>query len=305
MELQYLKNKLRKEYISSFFWRLVVFFLLMSFIILISINMEGDLFDSPVFLIIFVLLLYGLVFKWIGSALVGIFKPLDDIYHNYSDINVLAKIVYEMDHNKVKQVGPYNIISKRFLRFGKYYSHIVPLSSIILMNKSNADPTKDYCIYFNDIYGRYHCVTFDIRKDLFDDFYNTLIRMCPNAIHDCSDKEFKDRLEHYTIEHEGDFTEEDMFKDFTLVYRKATKKKEEVEEVKDDNKEEVVEEKKPVKKVATKKVEKKVVPKKKVVMKDKDINTKYEELTKLKELLDNDIITKEEVDNEKSKILND
>ena len=39
--------------------------------------------------------------------------------------------------------------------------------------------------------------------------------------------------------------------------------------------------------------------------KEKDLNTKYDELKKLKELLDSNILTQEEFDKEKNKILKD
>ncbi len=71
--------------------------------------------------------------------------------------------------------------------------------------------------------------------------------------------------------------------------------------IKEEPKEEVVE--KVVEKPTSKRTTK--TTKTTTKTKEKDMNTKYEELKKLKELLDSDILTKEEFEKEKNKILKD
>ena len=236
--------------------------------------------------------------KDIGNSLLFIIYP---------DKNVLIKVMDEIiDHPIFKANG--TNISKHFILYGDQYENIIRLYDVNGINITKLNNVYS-SISVEDRFGQKKKIKVETPKA--EEIYKYLSENCVNAVID-SPIEFDENSSQIRyIDYDSKLTEE-----YCFYEGKSKKEKKKINKVIEDKKietrkefkekKEITKEVKPKEKVKPKEEVKKEVKKKnspKPKKESSNIDKKYNDLKKLKELLDADIITKEEYEKEKNKIL--
>ncbi len=269
---------------------------------LLIIRYRGTALGYSMFFVIagIALLLFGLPHFAIGSFVMGFLfwlnitvtnhndiKNIDNalLFKMYPDREVLIKVMDEVLCHPI-YISYSTNISEHFILYGDEYENIIRLCDVIALNKTKLND-KYSEIHIEDRFKQRKKVK--VNNNKVDEIYQYLSDNCKNAeIGKYIDFESKDCAGHF-IDIEDSLTEEYCFYESTSQKTMSTKNRKE--------------------KVKTEKVS---VPQKEEVKEIKEKNNKssnmeqkYNDLKKLKELLDNDIITQNDYDKEKAKILSD
>ncbi|MBQ8132687.1 MAG: SHOCT domain-containing protein [Bacilli bacterium] len=206
---------------------------------------------------------------------------LDPLYRTYDSEETMYKVMDEIikhpiySSNKIK-------ISEHFILFGDNYEKIIRYEDVIWAS-IRKDGSYVVFLYIRNRFGEFEDLK--LPTEAGNLIYNQLLEKCDNL-------KSEDTINEEYDKRELPFTEEYAF--YEGKKQKENKKK--IEE------EPVEKEEKPKKKSSTKKEKEKKEdsPKKEA---KKEANDKFKELRELKALLDDGVLTQEEYENEKSKIL--
>lgn len=322
--LNEIKEKNQKE-VSDRAFKTFLFLAILIFSIYKMVTMDFNEDDEVNFLILIIpwsIIISGIGFfyqkalykkcKTIGN------DPLKHSVFEMIDPDTLANVLTEINNNKVFEDGTITL-SKKYLMY-KDYDHphfrIIYLKNLTEFNRFDH---ADKGIYLHTKGNHSYYLEYE-KKDYnkIDTAKNELIKLFPKLNSEAdelmtlsnnnwqstcipilleeledepSTEERKEPKELKPVE--GRRTTKSL--EPTKVVKEKPVKKEELVDEEDEVVEEVEEKPKTRKKTTTKTTK----------TKEKDLNTKYDELKKLKELLDSDILTKEEFEKEKNKILKD
>ena len=220
-------------------------------------------------------------------------KDLDSslLFIIYPDKETLIKVMDEViDHPIFRANG--TKISKHFILYGDQYENIIRLYDVTGINITELDIVYSR-ILIEDRFGQKKKIKIETPKA--KEIYDYLSENCVNAVVGAEIVLDDEDSNPIFIEYDSKLTEEYCF------YEADTKKTKSSKKLKENKKEEIKEEQVEVKEEQVKEIKNE----KKESNKSSDMDQKYNDLKKLKELLDNDIITKEDYDKEKAKILSD
>ena len=183
-----------------------------------------------------------------------------------------------VDHPIFKAKG--TNISEHFILYGDLYECIIRLCDVVGINNTELNTVYSR-IDIEDRFGQKKKIKIETPKA--KEIYEYLSENCENAVVGANITFDEGDYSKKSIDYDSELTEE-----YCFYESKGKKKKKETKKVeKEEKKDEIVEE-----------VEEKT-------KKSSDMDKKYNDLKKLKELLDDDIITQEDYDKEKAKILSD
>ena len=202
----------------------------------------------------------------------------------YPDMDVLIKVMDEIIDHPIYKANGTNI-SEHFILYGDQYENIIRLCDVTGINITKLNDVYSR-IDIEDRFGQKKKIKIECLKA--EEIYNYLSENCKNATIGSPIVFDEESSNIIYIEYDSKLTEEYCF---GWDKSKKRKKKETKKEIKQ---EEVVEEEE------TEEVEEET-PKRESTSMDQ----KYNDLKNLKELLDSDIITQEDYDKEKAKILSD
>ena len=215
----------------------------------------------------------------------------------YPNKDVLIKVMDEVVDHPIFKVKGTNI-SEHFILYGDLYECIIRLCDVVGINNTELNTVYSR-IDIEDRFGQKKKIKIETPKA--KEIYEYLSENCENAVVGANITFDEGDYSKKSIDYDSELTEEYCF------YESKGKKKE-TKKVIEDKKEEAKEEfkeKKTTKKEENGKTKKSVKVKVNEKKESLDMDKKYDNLKKLKELLDNDIITKEEYEKEKKKILDD
>ncbi len=222
------------------------------------------------------------------------------LFYMYEDRNVLIKVMDEVINHPIIKLGATKV-SKHFILYGDQYENIIRLYDVNAINITKLDDNFSQ-VEIKDRFNQKKKLKY-VTKDA-EKLYSYLSENCKNTVIGCP-IEFEEGYQHTNVYHDEPLTEEYCF--YEGESKKTVGRRTELrnnqntkKEVRRSTKIRDVEQLKKEKQLENQQSEKKKNKKG-----SKNVNQKYNDLKKLKELLDNDILTKEEYDKEKSKILSD
>lgn len=223
-------------------------------------------------------------------------KDIDNavLFLMYPDKEVLIKVMDEIIDHPVFNGGGIRV-SEHFILYGEQYENIIRLYDVKGINITKLNDVYSR-VDIEDRFGQKKKIKIETPKA--EELYNYLSLNCKNAVIGYPVEFIEGDQEGIYIDHDCLFTEEYCFYEGdNKKSKKRETKKDDKKDIKDEiKKEKIKEESKTIELKEEKNTSKK---------ESSNMDQKYNDLKKLKELLDSDIITKEEYDKEKSKILSD
>ena len=264
---------------------------LVSFLALVFLGIVGSFFGGYLFFGTCVIV--GIIF-YIKLSIENR-KEIKDIenailFLMYPDKEVLIKVMDEIIDHPIFKGGGIRV-SEHFILYGDQYENIIRLYDVKGINITKLNDVYSR-VDIEDRFGQKKKIKIETPKA--EELYNYLSLNCKNAVIGYPVEFIEGEQNSKYIDHDCTLTEEYCF------YEEENKKRKKRETKKDDKKDIKDEIKKEESKTMELNEEKNTSKKE-----SSNMDQKYNDLKKLKELLDSDIITKEEYDKEKSKILSD